>query len=386
MKKTGEMTGLQLTEDIYDNRIKNGKELKEKGTKIIGYLCCHVPVELITAADLVPYRICGDMKRPPLSADEYLETITCSFARSAFDLAIRGDFDFLDGIVIPHTCDNIVKLYDVWCFHVKTPYQYFVNVPHVLNPGAIEFMEAELNQFLHSLEHLIGRRIGEDSIRDAITLHNENRLLIRNLYELRKSEPPLLSGVEATKILVASMSLPVVESSALLRQVIGEIKTREKKLDKHPNRIMIHGIQLDDAGFMKLVEGLGANVVVDDICIGTRHFWNDVEEDGNPIKALAIRYLEKVYCPRTLRPRTGTRAEEMEDRFGHILKFAKDFNVTGIIFYIVKYCDIMGFDVPDLKNYLEDAGFPVLNIEDEYSTRGFARLETRVQAFLEMIG
>jgi benzoyl-CoA reductase/2-hydroxyglutaryl-CoA dehydratase subunit BcrC/BadD/HgdB len=35
---------------------------------------------------------------------------------------------------------------------------------------------------------------------------------------------------------------------------------------------------------------------------------------------------------------------------------------------------------------LQGKGIPVLDIEDEYSTASFARLKTRIEAFLEMIG
>ena len=67
--------GLARAEQIYQDRGGRAKELKAEGKKIIGYLCTLTPVELITAAGLVPYRITGSMETPITQYHSYLETI-----------------------------------------------------------------------------------------------------------------------------------------------------------------------------------------------------------------------------------------------------------------------------------------------------------------------
>ena len=84
--------------------------------------------------------------------------------------------------------------------------------------------------------------------------------------------------------------------------------------------------------------------------------------------------------------RTGTEDEYLEDRFGHVGNFVKDFKVDGIIIYLYKYCDPFGFEVPALKSYIKTLDTPVLYMEDEYSMSTIGRLRTRIQAFLEMLG
>ncbi|HEY50073.1 MAG TPA: 2-hydroxyacyl-CoA dehydratase, partial [Dehalococcoidia bacterium] len=127
-----------------------------------------------------------------------------------------------------------------------------------------------------------------------------------------------------------------------------------------------------------------ANVVIDDACIGTRVYWHDVQTEGNPLDNLATRYLDRVMCPRTARERTGSREKDLDIRFGHILGLAREFRVNGVILYILRYCDNFGFDVPDLRDYMEKAGLPVLFVEDEYLISS-ARLKTRIEAFTEMV-
>ena len=187
------------------------------------------------------------------------------------------------------------------------------------------------------------------------------------------------------KILVVMSVLPVEEGNGLLREVIAEIKERKDGTEKKAARLLICGAGLDNTVFMELVEESGANVVVDDICIGTKTYWHDVGTSGDILENIAVRYLEKIPCPRTYRERRGTYREDLESRFGYLYDFAKQFKVNGVIFYIVRYCDIYGFDLPDVERYLEDVGLPTLAIEEEYVVSSINRIQTRVQAFLEMI-
>jgi benzoyl-CoA reductase subunit C len=122
------------------------------------------------------------------------------------------------------------------------------------------------------------------------------------------------------------------------------------------------------------------------LCPGTREYWPDIDITPDPIDGLTERYLRKVKCGRTYREQKGTYEEYLEDRFGHIGNFIKEFKVEGVILYIYKYCDPFGFEIPALKSYIESKNTPVLYIEDQYSTSAIARLRTRIQAFLEILG
>jgi benzoyl-CoA reductase subunit C len=202
---------------------------------------------------------------------------------------------------------------------------------------------------------------------------------------LRKQDPPLLSGTEMTKVIVAVMSTPVTEANELLRGVIKEVEGREDGCQKKPARLMICGTGNDDITFIEMVEESGANVVIDDLCFGTRPYWCEVEVSHNPLAGIARSYLEKLNCPRTYRQSPGSHHEDLENRFGYLYEFAKEFKVNGVILHTLRYCDTHAFDAPDVKEYLQGKGLAVLEIEGDYPTPSVARLKTRVQAFLEMI-
>lgn len=376
---------LAKVEQIYQNRSNRVKELKSEGTKIIGYFYGLTPVEIITAADLVPYRITGRIKETVSEADAYLEAIACPFTRNCLGLALQGEYDFLDGFVMPHNCDNSVKLYDIWKHNIKPAYAHFINIPHTRSQPAHEFFLAELMTLKRSIEKFIGREITEERLSEAIKLHNENRALIRQMYELRKEDPPLVLGSEVMKIISCILSLPVEESNKLLRQAIQEVKERKADPKKKLARLLIYGSELDSADFIEMVEANGADVVMDDLCFGYRSFAADVETTGNPLKNITDRYLDKLPYPRFYVDRVGTRQEDLEARFGYLQSYAEDFNVNGVVIQLIIYCDPYAFDLPDIKEFLIGAGLPVLAIEHDYTLMSIQRLKTQVQAFLEMI-
>ena len=148
---------------------------------------------------------------------------------------------------------------------------------------------------------------------------------------------------------------------------------------------MVIGTETDDTAPIEIIEESDANVVMDDLFIGSKSYWADADATIDPISSLAERYLIKLTCPRTYREKTGTYQEYLEERFGHVGRFIRDFKVDGVILYIYKYCDPSGFEVPALKSYVESLNIPVFYLEDEYSMSSAGRLKTRIQAFLEMV-
>ena len=376
---------LSLVEKYYQDYGSRARELKAQGKRIMGYLCAFVPVEIITAAGFIPFRIKGNVNEPITKADTEMETIICPLVRSCFDMALKGNFGFLDGIVIPHACDSICRTYNVWQYTLDLPYSHFINMPHGTDDSSLEFYKAELNTFRKSLGRFAGREISDQSLRQATELYNKNRAKVREMYQLRKSAPPQISGAEVDKVLVAAVSLPVEEATKLIGSVIDEVKQRKAVPAPKSARLMVVGAQVDNVAFISLVEESGAWVVADDLCPGARESLADVNITADPIDGIAERYLRKIYCGRTYREMKGSYPEYMEERFGHIARSIRDFKVDGVVLYIYKYCDPFGFEVPQMKSYIESMGTPVLYLEDEYSMSTIGRLRTRIQAFMELL-
>ncbi|NIU80918.1 hypothetical protein GWN63_01535 [Candidatus Bathyarchaeota archaeon] len=133
---------------------------------------------------------------------------------------------------------------------------------------------------------------------------------------------------------------------------------------------------MDNTELPKIVEAGGGSVVADDLSTGSRYFWNLVDSDADPLRAIARRYLDKIPCPFMY---------NSEERFKHIMDMASRYEIEGAIIFVLKFCDTHMFDAPLLKKELEGCGVPVLYLEWEHAITAKAQLRTRIEAFIEMI-
>ena len=80
------------------------KTYKEQGGKVVGTYCCHLPEELLHAANLLPYRLRATGCKDDSEAETYLSSFSCSFVRACLQQFIDGNRDFLDGVVGSDGC------------------------------------------------------------------------------------------------------------------------------------------------------------------------------------------------------------------------------------------------------------------------------------------
>ena len=205
-----ESSGLNLAEKYYDHYGSRARELKGAGLRVVGYLSALCPVEILTAGGIVPLRLKGNVSEAITKADAHMETIVCPFVRNVFDAALKGRYDFLDGMVLPHQCDSMERTVDVWSYNLNLPYWHFLNYPHTTDDPSLAFTGEIFRIFVATLERFTGKKITREDLARAVEAHNRNRQAMRALYDLRKADPPLISGTEMMKVLVAAMSLPSV--------------------------------------------------------------------------------------------------------------------------------------------------------------------------------
>jgi len=381
--------GLSKAAEIYNDRSKRVKELKSQDKKIVGYPCVYVPLEMLTALDLVPYRVYADIKEPVTEADRALPTSFCPIMRSCLDCALKHKDDFLDGFVAAHSCDPQEKTARVWESYVDYGYFHFLDIPGSIRSEVFDYFKGQLNDLKETLEGLAGKKLSDDRLKAAIKIHNQQRALVNQLYELTKPVPPLISGTEAVQAIKALMSIPVAEGNELLTEVISEVKARGRGSEKQQARLLLWGSSLDEVEVMRILEAK-ANVVLNESCGGIRPFRGQVKPDGDLMDSLAHYYLEEITCARTFRQaKIGEThkdyAKDLQSRFGYLKGMTRDWKVNGAILLLVRYCDPFAFEMPGLKDYLQTIGIPSTYIEYDHTMGSLAPMRTRVEAFLETI-
>jgi benzoyl-CoA reductase subunit C len=382
--------GLLKAQEIYQNRSRRALELQKQGKRIMGYLCIYPVPEMMTALDIVPYRIFGDMREPITRADSYIPAVNCPFLRSCLDLGLKEKYSFLDGIVTTHICDVGSSLSGIWNYTVRTPFSHHIDTPHTLHETSLAQEKGLLEDYRTALEGFAGQKITNEKLNEVIGVHNEQRALVRELYELKKPNPPLISGVETIRVIKAIQSIPVGEGNELLRGVISEVKERNDGPKKKSARLLVWGSILDDTALLEMIESMDANVVMDDTCVGSRAYFDDVELTDDPLDGLSRHYLMDIKCPRTFRTRdyNDVRKDYMADlevRFSYLSDYAREWKADGVIMQSVRYCDTHGYDVPGVRDYLDSVGIPSIYLEHDYTEGALAPLRTRVQGFIEII-
>jgi len=381
--------GLSKAQEIYLNRSQRARELKAAGKKIIGYPCVYVPLEMLTALDLVPYQTCGDIKEAVTEADRALPSSFCPIIRNCLDCALKNKNDFLDGMVTIHSCDPQEKTARVWESYTNYSYFHFIDMPITVRPEALGYFKSQLGDFRKTLEAFTGKKLSTEKLEAAIKSHNQQRALVRELYELTKPSPPLISGTEIVQVLKALAGLPVVEGNDLLTETISEVKNRTAGPEKKSARLLIWSSILDDADIMQVFE-TKANVVMNESCGGIRAYRAAVKSTADLLEGLADYYINEITCARTFRQATlgeirKDYARDLQSRFGYLKGIIKEWKINGAIMLLVRYCDPFAFEMPSLKDYFDSLGVPSTYIEYDYTTGALAPLRTRVEAFLETI-
>jgi len=351
---------------------------KDEGKKVLGYFCTYIPEEIMYAADILPVRVrartCGAGDTP--MGDAYMTPTACSYTRCCLELANQKHYDFLDGIVSCNSCDQIRRLYDNIRYKAPFPYHYIMGVPGCVSDTTHEWFRHEITKFKESLEKNFEVNISDEKLSKAIQVYNKSRTLLKELYNLRKRDNPPISGTDVLNIISAGISMPRDQFNDLLTQQIQELKEKDGISD-YKARIMIVGSMLDEPEYMKVIEDLGGLVVTDAQCLGTRYFWDLIDENKNPIDAIGERYLSKISCPRM----TG-KYTERED---FMVKLIKEFNVDGVILQRMKFCILWWAEIFLLRKRLKEEGIPFLELEREYVLSGAGAMKTRVQTFMEIL-
>ncbi|MBC8178147.1 MAG: 2-hydroxyacyl-CoA dehydratase [Desulfobacteraceae bacterium] len=354
------------------------KVWKEEGGKIVGYWCSYIPSEIIHAGKLFPYKVKGLSAKTTSKADVYMSPFNCMWSRSILELAYEGEYDFLDGLVGSNQCDHNRRAHELWVEKIGIPFDEFIDIPNKIQGElALDWYREELRRFKNDLENYFHVLITSDALLNSINMFNKNRILLRQLHELQKEKHPVLRGSDLHKIFIAGVSTTPEEYNKLLTRLLEEIHEREPP-SNYRARIMVCGWCGDDTTLRNEIEGLGALVVTDNCCFGTKDYWNLVEIDSHPLDSIAKSYLQRIPCPRM--------ADGFSDRLNYIKMMVDEYNVDGIIFNRIQSCDFYGTDGFLLKSRENDIGVPISEpLIQEYGGGDEGRLRTRCEAFIEQI-
>jgi len=353
------------------------KDWKAAGRKVIGWYNPYVPEEIIHAAGMLPFEVTGNNEPIQMQgAEAHIFTNSCSKIRTCWQLQLDGKYSFLDGYVSSSMCDQDKRLYSLWEYYKKLPYMDILYAPRKRDEEAVQLYLADLEDFRNRLSLFRWNRVPAGDIAKSIKVYNHGRQLMQQLYELRKRANPPVTGAEALEVSKAAARLPREQFNELMEQLLDEIKTTGREIKKSM-RLMVIGSDIHNTTQIANLETLDALVVVDEMDIGIRRAWGQVDTKLPPMEALARYYV------------LGRPVDKhhwiSEGRLEFIGQLAEQYKVNGIISDDVRFCTYNGWDRWDLKKQMEKAGIPILQIDREYGHPAGAQVKIRAEAFMEML-
>ncbi|MHA1595380.1 MAG: 2-hydroxyacyl-CoA dehydratase subunit D [Candidatus Baldrarchaeia archaeon] len=359
-------------DDLLNDPIQYVKKTAQScGRNVVAFFPVGVPIELIHAANLQQFPLII-MSEDFSAADAYMHTFACSLSRSVLQKFLSGDLDFVKAFIIPDICDSLWSLYNIVKLTDPNRKLYLFHYPPKKDDKSLNYFKGEIIKLWEFLKELSLSQSSEEILKDSITKFNEQRKLLRKLNNMRKSNSPPFSGTDFFKLMLAAFFMPVEHHIDMLNSILGNIEKWGTK--KEGVRLLVSGHMVENVALIELIEESGGLIVADDMDIGSRHFSQDLAVRKDIFAGIAEHYL---MTPSPYR-------HSVEDRAEYILKLAKEFDASGVIFLIRKFCDPYLFDYPILRRMLEEEGIPSLLLEYEFPFSA-AILRNRVEAFIEML-
>lgn len=362
------------------------RQLKEKGGKIVGYFVGdYVPEELIYASGAVPIGLChGGNPMPANAALSATTRFLCPFARAQYGEKLLREqpyYQLIDMLVVPITCQHLRRAGDLWDYYTDVPV-FRLGIPHEYDSeDGLNYYTDMSRRLRSSLEEFTGKPITDEALKETIDLYNKMRSRLTEISLARKEPNPPISTLDFIRLNHASLYADPRFMVDVLDSLSQEIRAKGGKgaVPDAPRLLLVGpNIAFGDYKILELVNEAGGTIVAEEICEGVRFYWANVQGNGDLVEALARRYLrERLPCAFMRR--------SAEKRLDFIAGLAKEFNVAGIIWYQLLYCDTYDIESYYFVQQMEKLGFPVLKLESDYDILDRGPLRTRIEAFIETL-
>ena len=357
----------------------------EEGKHALGYNCYYIPEALLNLPGCFSARLRAPRCTSTDVANYYMTTRTCPYVRSILERAIEGGYNFLEALFGAECCAAMERMEEHFALinPVKNDkfFTTIIDPPMKGDKTNLEYYKVELQ---HKIVDKLAERgvdVSEEAMRAAIADHNEISRIITEIGDRRKLDNPNITGYEFHVIQLVSQVCPHYLIKPYLKETLEELKTREPDEKPYRARVLVVGSEVDDCGFIKLIEDTGAYVCADRFCYGSFPGRDPIElnDDEDALTQICRQYMYRGQCPRYMN------TAKMNGR-EYVSKLAKEYDADGIIYEQIKFCDPWAYERMMGSHILhDDYGYPVLSVDRPYNISSSGQMRTRVQAFVESI-
>jgi benzoyl-CoA reductase/2-hydroxyglutaryl-CoA dehydratase subunit BcrC/BadD/HgdB len=386
------------------------RELVKAGEEIIGYIYPHAPLELILAHGFTPSLM---RAIPGVSSgfEESLQTFACSYIRNLYNQRTNDQLPPITGLLFPgNTCDSLQNLTDIWKIRFPDDRTYRLTYPvtrYANDDSAEIYLRKELEILSNKIESTLDRTFNKDNYEQAVSLIREFRLNAQFLYTARVVDPDVLSYTELARLVRSFLTAPVVSFASEIQKVSLLVKEKMKskgllditnsilsgiqkkdlsKVDsfKPPPgpRILVVGGMVEPQAIATIINGIDgvddSILILDLLSFGFKSvFTPPLDKNGNPFEEMAKSIL--------VAPGEPTQ-EGLQHRMDFLKNLVEALQIDGLIICEQSFCDPDQFEAPSIEKAASKAGIRTVRIPLDPELSDRARIEVKIQTFLESIG
>lgn len=368
---------LEYAREIHeDTSFATARRWREAGGKIIGHFQVYFPEEIAHAAGTLPLKIRG-APIEAMHADSRFGSYLCSILKSSLELALTGTID-IDMFVTHPICDAARNLAAIWGRNFDFPCQILYLPQNANSSHAVEYLRDEYRRLQADIERVTGETIDALALQNSIAVFNENRRLIRDLYQIKRERPHLISAGEAYVLITMGASIPREEHNQFLQAILPMIEAREAK-PQDKIRVVFEGGFCEQPPLDLLrVIAQSCFVVDDDFMIGLRWIVEDVPTEGDPFWNLAEAYIKKSsYSP--------VQHDLRKPKEKMLLRRIREAGAEAAIISAAKMCEPGLDEQVAYAKALDEAKIPYFVSEFEEKMTSFDQLQMQLETFAENI-
>lgn len=353
----------------------------ETDRKQVGWVCTYTPEELIHSSGFTPIRLLPVTEKSENGVEDLLPASICPFTRQVLANIRNGIYSNLEGIVIAHSCNAMLHLYNA----LKEGFGgfvYLLDLPRKQDQEAVSFFTEELEAFLSFLEGK-DRPVNNETLAESIQLYNRKTNLIKELLDnfdgiLDRHYYPGLYGMAEE----AATVTPVDFIEKAMRILTKNGNARAENETVKPALLLSGGVP--SRSLIEMLSSVTQIRLYPENCTGLRYLLrppiNISGRQNSGRKAMlaqvARNYLNKPACPRLLDYKAR------KSFYNHLFD---DLEVKAVIYHDLMFCDLCHYDYLLIKDLLDQRGIPHLKVKTEMGQEDSGQLQTRVEAFLEII-
>jgi bcr-type benzoyl-CoA reductase subunit C len=375
-------TGMATLRASADDPVGYATRWKEaNGRMVIGSFPMNFPSELVHASGALPV-IIQESRTPITEGRSLLAEFYCGYSRSVADQAAIGQLDVFDAFVAADHCVQLLGAVDVIRYVRPEKPTHFAQFTSSMDDAWTEPRVANRIQVLREeIELVTGVTVSPDALAASIHVFNENRRLLRELYDLRRTGRARISASEMQVLIKSSMVMDVEEHSSILATLLGGVDSAAPApADLVRLHLSGHFCHAPRPEILDVIEESGALVVDDDLYTGFRYIATDVPVLDDPFESLAEWYLD-----RNLTAPCPTRVTMKVDWDTYLLDSLKASNSQGVVVLMAKFCEPHMLYYPELRKALEAHDIPLLLVETEHEGFPVESMRTQLETFVERI-